>query len=266
MVDFPFVLCYNYVHSAEYSFAGVSHIQTKTGRYIMRFTGFIAVCFSTIILTSLLGCAAIGGGQISGINWALAKNGGKVTAFSEGQEHPVSTLINGITSSEGWNEGEGWQAPVTVAGVRRRGSGRSGRERNWVIIELDQPATVSNIKIHTIDSEEFPARDFGVSNLLVQCEIESALREKLWVSAERFGKGMGEQDNVIRNNASGVIDVRFEPVYTQRVRLLIYRTNDLARSESNSQSLSGLIRLTEIEVYGTGKQKSRDELENIFGN
>ena len=232
----------------------------------MRYASFIAVCFSIVMLVSLLGCASMGGGQISGVNWALAKNGGKVTAFSEESEHPVSTLINGVTSSEGWNEGEGWQAPMIVAGTRRRGSGRSEEERSWVIVELAQPTTVSSVKIHTIDSEEFPARDFGVSSLLIQCEVESALKDKLWVSAERFGKGMGEQDNVIKNNASGVIDVKFEPVNTQRVRVLIYRTNDLARSESDSKSLSGTIRLTEIEVYGTGKHKSRDELENLFGS
>ncbi|MFC1718093.1 hypothetical protein ACFL6S_30835, partial [Candidatus Poribacteria bacterium] len=266
MVDFPFVLCYNYVRRTEYRFTGVSQIQTKIRRYIMRFTGFVVVCFSIVMLVSLLGCASMGGGQISGINWALAKNGGKVTAFSEDEGHPTSALINGISSSEGWNEGEGWQAPMNVAGTRRRGAGRSEEERSWVMVELAQPATVSNVKIYTIDSEEFPARDFGVSSLLIQCEVESALKEKLWVSAERFGKGMGEQDNVIKNNASGVIDVRFEPVRTQRVRLLIYRTNDLERSESDSKSLSGVIRLTEIEVYGTAKHKSRDEMENIFGN
>ncbi len=43
----------------------------------MRFTGFVTVCFSALILASLMGCASFGGGQIAGINWALAKNGGK---------------------------------------------------------------------------------------------------------------------------------------------------------------------------------------------
>ncbi len=232
----------------------------------MRFTGFVVVCFSIVMLVSLLGCASISGGQISGINWALAKNGGKVTTFSEDEGRPASSLINGISSSEGWNDGEGWQAPMIVAGTRRRGSGRSEQERSWVIVDLAQPTTVSNVKVYTIDSEEFPAMDFGVNSLLIQCEVESALKEKLWISAERFGKGMGEQDNVIKNNANGVIDVKIEPVRTQRVRLLIYRTNDLARSESDSKSLAGLIRLTEIEVYGTGKHKSPDEMENLFGN
>lgn len=231
----------------------------------MRFRGIIAVVFSIAIMASLMGCASFGGGQVSGVNWALAKNGGTASAFSETQAHPASTLINGITSSEGWNEGEGWEAAITAGGGRRRRSSRNNQERNWVIIDLAQPITATNAKIHTINSEEYPAAEFGVSALLVQCETETTLKNKVWVSAERYGKGIGEQDNRIRNNVSGVIDVRFAPVHTQRIRILIYRTNDLTKGEGSDTTLRGLIRLTEIEVYGTGKQEKRDELENLFG-
>lgn len=231
----------------------------------MRFTGFVAVCFSTIALVSFLGCAAMGGGQISGINWALAKNGGTVETFSDQPEHPAAALIDGVTSSAGWNDGAGWEAPLIVAGTRRRGAGRSEQERHWVVIDLAQPTTVNNVKIHTIDSEEFPAMTFGVSSLVVQCEVISILKEKLWIDAETFGRGLGEDGSVIKDNVSGVINVRFEPVSTQRVRVLLYRTNDLARSETDSKSLTGTIRITEIEVYGMSRQKDKDELENLFG-
>ena len=247
----------------------------------MRFTGFIAVGFSVVILVSLTGCASMGGGQISGINWALAKNGGRVGVFSDDPYHPGATLINGVTSSEGWYDGEGWQAPITtslanasdddydiltLAGRRRRvGSVRRGR--NWVIIELAQPVTVSNVKIYTIDSAEYPASSFGVSSLVVQYEFISPLKDKMWVSAERFGKGINAQDNRIDKNTSGVIDVKFKPVSTDRIRLLIYRTNDLARSRDgkSNRTLEGMIRLIEVEVYGVGKHEKRDELEDLFG-
>ncbi len=232
----------------------------------MRFTGFIAVCFSVVILASLIGCASMSGGQISGINWALKKNGGRVSVFKDDPDHPAATLINGVTSSEGWNEGEGWQAPISLSGSRRRsGTGRSEQERNWVIVEFAQPVTVSSVKLHTIDSEEYPARSFGVSSLLVQCEIISSLKEKLWINAERFGQGISAQDDRIEGNASGVIDVKFKPVNAERIRILIYRTNDLARAEDDSRALGGTIRLIEVEVYGIGKHEKRDELEDLFG-
>ena len=85
----------------------------------------------------------------------------------------------------------------------------------------------------------------------------------IWVTTERFGKKMGEQDNIIKDNVSGVINAKFQPVNTQRIRILIYSTNDLTQTE-DGKSREGMIRLTEIEVYGTGKPRGRDELEMLF--
>jgi hypothetical protein len=242
-----------------------------TGKdYLMKTANFILACFSTLVLLSMLGCAFLGGGQASGINWALEKNGGKVTAFSEDPNHPTSTLINGITSSENWDQGEGWQAPIGPTAGRgrggfggmqmpgantgrgRRGFGAMRQERNWVIIELSQPVSVSHVKIHTVDSQRYPAKDFGVSHLLVQYEGETSIdKDKIWINADRYGKGVGSRDNIIRDNVNGVIDVRFPPVRTQRIRVIIYGTNDMSRSEDSNRIRGGTIRLTEIEVYGT---------------
>lgn len=233
----------------------------------MRFTNFILVCLSTIVLASLLGCASLSGGQVSGINWALGKNGGRVTVFSEESDHPGSKLINGVSSSEGWNQGEGWQASITKTsgGNRRsRGARREEQQRNWIEIELAQPVSVNQIKIYTIDSEEFPAKDFGVRDVLVQYELETASKEMIWANVSKYGKGIGDQDNVIRDNVSNMIDVKFEPVNTRKIRVLVYGTNDLAKTEDSSRAKEGVIRLTEIEVYGMGKHEDRDDLETLF--
>ena len=137
----------------------------------MKATNFILACFLILGLSSILGCAFLAGGQASGINWALKENGGEVTAFSEVPGHPASTLNNGITSSENWNQGEGWQAsiggaaagrgrggfgamqsPDATAGRGRRGFGARQQQRNWVIIELSQrePADVKGCKFNFI--------------------------------------------------------------------------------------------------------------------
>ena len=126
------------------------------------------------------------------------------------------------------------------------------QERNWVIVELPKPVTVTHVTIHTIDSEQYPAKDFGVSHLLVQYEGETSIdKDKIWISADRYGKGVGARDNIVRDNVNGVIDVRFPPARTKRIRVIIYGTNDMSRSEDSSRIRSGTIRLTEIEVYGT---------------
>jgi hypothetical protein len=235
------------------------------GRNSMKAGNFILACFSILVLSSILGCASLEGGQAAGINWALAENGGKVTAFSDHPNHPVSTLNNGITSSENWDRGEGWQAPISAGGRRGRqgpgggGGGAGGRrgfmtmqqDRNWIIVELAQPVSVSHVKIHTIDSAHYPAKDFGVSHLLVQYEGETTLGQAVWISADRYGKGVGARDNIVRDNVQGAIDVRFTPVKTKRIRVIIYATNDMTRFEGGRRNRQGTIRLTEIEVYGT---------------
>ena len=231
---------------------------------MMRSTSSILTCLSTVALASVLGCATFGGGgQVSGVNWALARNGGRVTAFSEDSDYPASAVIDGITSSEKWDKGEGWQAPITES-VRARG--RQGRrdeqERNWIEIELAQPVTVNNVKVYTIDSEEYPAKDFGVRDLKVQHQFETASKDMIWVDVERHGTGIAEDDGV-EGNVDAVVNFRFKPVDTQRIRVLISGTNDLARVEGG-RTMAGLIRLTEIEVYGIGKHEGRDELELLF--
>lgn len=227
---------------------------------------FFGICLIAVLTISMSGCATIGGGQVSGVNWALAKNGGRVSAFNEEPEHPVSTLIDGVTSSAGWDQGGGWQATLTKSfgGRQSARAVRDEEERNWVIIELAQPVTVNEVKIYTIDSEKYPAKDFGIRDVLVQYELKTAGNELIWANVKRPGKGIGDQDDTIRGNVSGVINVRFEPVYTQKIRLLIFSTNDMARSEGSSKSLEGVIRLTEVEVYGSGKMKERDKLDALF--
>jgi len=233
----------------------------------MRFTHFILISFSIAVFLLASGCASISGGRVSGVNWALAQNGGIVTAFSEEPEHPASTLNNGITSSEGWDNGEGWMAPISknIGGRRSSDARREEHGRNWVMVEFSQPITLGSVNIYTIDSEKYPANSFGIKDLLVQYELETALKEKIWASVEKFGKGIGAQDNIIRNNVNGLISVKFKPVTTPKIRILIYDTNDMTRSGDNSNAQEGMARLIEIEAFGTGEMKSRDELQNIFG-
>ncbi|HGE69817.1 TPA: hypothetical protein ENX78_03205 [Candidatus Poribacteria bacterium] len=230
----------------------------------MKVRWLVIILALTVSLTFFIGCATMGGGQISGVNWALAKNGGRVTAFSEEPEHPASTLINGITSADNWDQGEGWQASMLASGVTRSvRDQRDEMERNWVEIELSQPITANEVKIYTVDSQKYPAAKFGVSDVLVQYQLKTSTNELIWANVKRPGKSLGDQGSIIRDNKSGVITVRFEPVNTQKIRVLIFGTNDITRSE-DGRTREGTIRLTEIEVYGSGKQKSRSEVDSLF--
>jgi len=231
----------------------------------MRFKYLALVCIILITASFMMGCASVGGGQISGVNWASAKNGGRVSVFTEDSEHPASTLINGVTSSEGWDQGEGWQAPITASQTKTVREQRDEMEKNWVEVELSQPVIVNEVRVYTVDSQKYPAIKFGVGDLLVQYQMQTASKELLWANVKRPGKGLGDQGDVIKGNTKGVINIRFEPVNTQKIRVLIYSTNDLKTGE-DGKTREGNIRITEIEVYGSGKQKARNDIDDLFQN
>jgi len=216
-------------------------------------------------------------------NLALASNGAKVTVSQDNPDHLASTLINGITSSENWDKGEGWELKcdnVTIAdfnqneqnplysdrnsepndslsyGIRVQASNGMSTPLGWIVIELPEKKTVNRMVVYTIDSKEYPADKFGVSYLLLQYWTEASLESEVtgWKVVDRIGGGEGQTGNVIRNNKKGVIPIRFQPVKTQRMRLAIWWTND--SKIRSRQYATGTIRLVEVEIYGYEGEKN----------
>ncbi|MEK7396699.1 MAG: hypothetical protein AAB116_07160, partial [Candidatus Poribacteria bacterium] len=218
------------------------------------------------------------------LNLALVSNGAKVTVSEENPDHPASTLINGITSSENWDSGEGWEvkndsvvvdfgqefqnplSPIEAYdpndpsnpssyGIRVQANNGMANPLGWVVIELPEKKTVNRMVVYTIDSEKYPASKFGVSHLLLQYWTEATLESEVtgWKVVDRIDNSKGQTGNIIRDNKSGVISIRFAPVKTQKMRLAIWWTND-SKFRSH-QFLNGTVRLTEVEIYGYEREK-----------
>lgn len=239
------------------------------------------------------------------VNYALPENGGVVLVSENNPDHLASTLTNGIVSSENWDRGEGWEArfdgEYEYGGYMEVGEreqltafsmgGRATRSRadtnrrdyggvdlygsgidstgssavGWAVIQLAEEELVTRVIVHTVDSEKYPASQYGISDFAVQYWTPYA---KGWKHVDRIGKKIGEQHNSIRNNKEGRIVVRFKPVRTSRIRLLIRLTNDTETydkrrsvgfvrgiySRISLRSMRGTIRLTEIEIYGLEKK------------
>lgn len=239
------------------------------------------------------------------VNYALPENGGVIYVSQDNPDHPASTLTNGVVSSENWEKGEGWEshfdgeyeyggyievgereqlATLSLGGgaTRLRDDGRQMDYRNrglyggglagdtssavgWAVIELTEEELVTRVVVHTVDSEKYPASQYGISDFAVQYWTPHA---NGWKHVDRIGKKIGEQHNSIRNNKQGRVVVRFRPVRTSRIRLLIRLTNDTETydkrrsvgfvrgiySRINLRSMRGTIRLTEIEIYGLEKR------------
>ena len=238
------------------------------------------------------------------VNYALPENGAVIFVSQDNSDHPASTLTDGAVSSENWDKGEGWEvrfdgeyeyggymevgereqlAALNMGGSATRqrnnanqtdysrdlyGGGlasNTSSEVGWVIIQLTEEELVTRVIVHTVDSEKYPANQYGISDFAVQYWTPHAHG---WKSVDRIGKKIGEQHNSIRNNKQGRVAVRFKPVRTSRIRLLIRLTNDTETydkrrsvgyvrgmlSRLNIRSMRGTIRLTEIEIYGLEKK------------
>ena len=238
------------------------------------------------------------------VNYALPENGAVIFVSQDNSDHPASALTDGAVSSENWDKGEGWEvrfdgeyeyggymevgereqlAALNMGGSATRqrnnanqtdysrdlyGGGlasNTSSEVGWVIIQLTEEELVTRVIVHTVDSEKYPANQYGVSDFAVQYWTPHAHG---WKSVDRIGKKIGEQHNSIRNNKQGRVAVRFKPVRTSRIRLLIRLTNDTETydkrrsvgyvrgmlSRLNIRSMRGTIRLTEIEIYGLEKK------------
>ena len=238
------------------------------------------------------------------VNYALPENGAVIFVSQDNSDHPASTLTDGAVSSKNWDKGEGWEVRfdgeyeyggyMEVGGREQLAAlnmgGSATRQRNnanqtdysrdlyggglasntssevgWVIIQLTEEELVTRVIVHTVDSEKYPANQYGVSDFAVQYWTPHAHG---WKSVDRIGKKIGEQHNSIRNNKQGRVAVRFKPVLTSRIRLLIRLTNDTETydkrrsvgyvrgmlSRLNIRSMRGTIRLTEIEIYGLEKK------------
>lgn len=239
------------------------------------------------------------------VNYARPENGGRVYVSQNNPDHPASTLTNGIASSENWDKGEGWESKFDgeyeyggyiepgereQLAVFSRGGGTTRRNEDtnqidynsgalygggiqgtassavgWVVIQFAEEELATRVIVHTVDSEKYPASQYGISDFAVQYWTPHA---NAWKHVDRIGRKIGDQHNSIRNNKDGRVVVRFKPVRTSKIRLLIRLTNDTETyakrrsigythgmlSRIRLRSMRGTIRLTEIEIYGLEKK------------
>ena len=245
------------------------------------------------------------------VNYALPENGGVVYVSKDNPDHPARTLTNGIVGSENWDQGEGWESKFDgeyeyggyiEPGEREQlaisiGGGRAARQREdsnhpdyrsgdlygggiqgtastevgWVVVHFAEEELVTRVIVHTIDSEKYPRQSIRYQRF---CGAVLDTTRKRMETCRSSRKKIGDQHNSIRNNTEGRVVVRFRPVRTSKIRLLIRLTNDTetyARRRSigytrgmlsriRLRSMRGTIRLTEIEIYGLEK---KDEVASI---
>jgi peroxiredoxin len=219
---------------------------------------WLIICIFAFGLFIFSGCAVFQGfGTVSGINYALAKNGGNVTASNITQGRDLYTVINGAVSSDGWDNGEGWECRFQ----RRRIDGigwsrldpRSKMEYGsaWLEVQFKDEKIINKITIYTLDSKKYPASKYGIKEAWIQL-----WKEYGWITVGEIQNGfITSKNNLDRKTAGGKILFKFEPTKTDKIRMVVFQSNDAevvgGGWSSDRKTENSVARVVEIEASGT---------------
>lgn len=214
----------------------------------------VRVYISLMLLLSVIGCKSqtlqehLLEPPPALINFALHRNGATVDASQSVANHRPEEVIDGDTNSETWDEGSGWGCSLE----HLRTSDLN--KRPYVSVELAKPVDIRRIVMWTIDSEQYPATQFGLKDYRIE----------YW-----HGTGWGlipsgdtkDKQYTARNNTKGM---RVHTVGTfgrqrliaSKVRLVPVSSNDTVRNYQHMAGkrpvyeVEGIARVMELEIWG----------------
>ena len=178
------------------------------------------------------------------INFALNRNGAIAEASQSVPNHRAAEIIDGDTNSETWDEGSGWGSSLE----HLRTSDLN--KRPYVSVTLAKPVDIRKIVMWTVDSEKYPAPQFGLKDYRIE----------YW-----HGTGWGlipsentkDKQYTARDNTKGkrVHEIR-QRLIASKVRLVPVSSNDTVRNYQHMAGkrpvyeVEGIARVMELEVWG----------------
>ena len=216
----------------------------------------ILFCQLVISLFVFSGCAmfnSLGGEQT---NYALAKNGATVNVSNITAGRDVNTIINGITSSEEWDKGDGWESSFTRRRPDNAGWNRLDPRTNleygsaWLEVQFKGEKIINKITVYTLDSKKYPSSRYGFKEAWIQ-----VWKEYGWTSVgEILNSQIISKTNLDRRPAVGKLIFKFDPVKTNKIRLVVFQSNDVGVVgegwSSDRKTENSVARVVEIEATG----------------
>ncbi len=227
----------------------------------------VTIGFVLLISVGWIGCLSQiiqkGTGNKKLLDFATAETGATVVASMSMPRHEAETTINGITSSEDWDKGEGWRVQFnrkncwTCFGGPNTGTLGGA----WIEVHFPKPERVNRIVIHTLDSSDYPASRYGIYSGILRI-----WREKRWETLGRIKKGKIEYRTQASYGkpAGGKIEFRFSPITIAKVRFDVYRSNDrkfVGRTFGGMEESTA--RIVEIEVTGNESVDTIAEIQEF---
>ena len=230
------------------------------------------VSFCVIIsLAAFSGCAVIQklgrlGTAGEPVNYALESNGAVAFASDYTSGHEPLTTINGVTSSEGWDDGEGWECRFNRERLRREGWSRldptSVMELGsaWLEVQFDGVRSINRVTIYTLDSEKYPAAQHGIQDAWLQLGKEHG-----WITVGEVENGaVTSRVNLDRRPAGGKMVFKFDHTETDKIRFVVFRSNDTKTIgqgwRNDRKSEKSVARVVEIEATGLGNISDKESI------
>ena len=185
------------------------------------------------------------------VNYALPENGTAVLASEDNPNHSVSTLNNGITSSEDWNNGEGWE--VNFDGPYNLGSYYGYGHNAWaasMALEMRERERMLQGERRTrteINPEEFEEEDDNWRGLRGQSSFGGSSQSAMgWVVFEF------SEENLVNRVVIYTIDSEKFPAHKYGVNYLrLQYWHPQAKGWQN------------VERFGKGKGQQFDSIRDI---
>ena len=248
--------------------------------------------FSILLILSLSGCRAtqfaeggIFGNQADGqtdeksllVDYALASNGAKIKCSKASQNHPPETAINGLTDSQAWDSGEGWECQFTLTAYYRPGYGfyyywwydYRGRpywpwdwqidkdESAWIEVQFPARRKIDRVVVHAYYSKK------RVQHGLGEALLQSWTGER-WTNLAEVRKGYIYSPTPGKPNR-GRYEFNFVPIETDKLRLLVLRGD---KKSTRKLQIGGgrtveehWARIVEIEATGSDTVKEKLSLD-----
>jgi flagellar hook-associated protein 2 len=173
------------------------------------------------------------------VNSASSVNGGTVTATSQnGDQYPVTSLIDGRTGSDDWGNGGGWMGTTKVS-----------KDTPEVLeFSFSGVKTVDSINLFNLSSTTYPATSNSIKDVSFEYLTKDDQGNDLWKPLKSIDDPTKNLE--INGNSNAIIATDFVAVNTSKIRVKITGTN----------SSDGYAKLSEVQIM----QKNSGVFANMY--
>ena len=129
----------------------------------------------------------------------------------------------------------------------------------WLEVQFSGPKMINRVTIYTLDSPKYPPAKYGIREAWLQL-----WKEYGWTNVGEVKDGdIVSRVNLDREPVGGKIAFRFDPTKTDKIRLVIFQSNDIevmggSRSDETKTEKS-VARVVEMEATGLERISTSEE-------